>query len=473
MNHNPFVGVVTPTAISLGLAALQGEAQKSRPGLAITGDRARGRGRVPHGRLQRLQHRLAHRSWTGPIGTASRRSPVPERIPYARPRHVPAASASYELSGQRRADKAFYCSGPWRRLRAAFLKSNPLCLDCKKAGRVTLAVHVHHVEERKDNPSRALDWSNLEALVSSATTPSVASVARRANGKPVGMRAVAEASRPRHTGLLRNAGRGGPFFVLPGRRQDVLWHRAFFDEIPGTFSGEFSAVATRGRKPKPTAIKLLEGTRADRVNASEPRPASGYPDPPATLDEVALEEWHRLAGELEPMGVVTLADRSALETYCRAYPRRHQAQEVLDRHGPILDQSVENEAGDMIPCFKSNPAAAVVAAAEATMLRTLAAFGCDRRPARGSRSPRPRKRSTPSRRSSAGRPDAWPLRSKSTWSPRHGSGTPPTAWPSSKVAISTRPRASASAISSKGSAASRKANGPANPSSSSPGSVIS
>lgn len=64
----------------------------------------------------------------------------------------------------RQIDKNFYASAPWRKLRAAFLAQGPLCVDCRKQGRITEAKHVHHVLPRKTHPHLALDWDNLEAL---------------------------------------------------------------------------------------------------------------------------------------------------------------------------------------------------------------------------------------------------------------------------------------------------------------------
>ena len=44
----------------------------------------------------------------------------------------------------------------------------------------------------------------------------------------------------------------------------------------------------RGRKPKPTALKLLDGTRADRINHDEPAMPPASIEPPDWLDETAL-----------------------------------------------------------------------------------------------------------------------------------------------------------------------------------------
>jgi len=76
----------------------------------------------------------------------------------------------------------------------------------------------------------------------------------------------------------------------------------------------------RGRKPKPTNLKLLEGTfRPDRANKNEPKPDPGIPDPPECLSPVALEKWKRITPELESLGLLTQIDGDALARYCQHY----------------------------------------------------------------------------------------------------------------------------------------------------------
>src|SRR5206468_12734360 len=73
----------------------------------------------------------------------------------------------YERQAWRQEDKAFYSAPRWRKLRAAFLAHHPLCAECDRHGRTTLAEHVHHVLERKARPELAYDWDNLESLCES------------------------------------------------------------------------------------------------------------------------------------------------------------------------------------------------------------------------------------------------------------------------------------------------------------------
>jgi 5-methylcytosine-specific restriction protein A len=61
-------------------------------------------------------------------------------------------------------DNRFYASTSWRKLRAAFLCEHPLCDECQRKGLTESALHVHHIQERKDHPERELDWENLQAL---------------------------------------------------------------------------------------------------------------------------------------------------------------------------------------------------------------------------------------------------------------------------------------------------------------------
>ena len=71
-------------------------------------------------------------------------------------------------------------------------------------------------------------------------------------------------------------------------------------------------MATRGRKPKPTAMKELEGNPGKHpLNASEPKPKKKAPACPKWLEPEAKKEWKRLAPSLEAMGVLTQADLTA------------------------------------------------------------------------------------------------------------------------------------------------------------------
>lgn len=76
----------------------------------------------------------------------------------------------------------------------------------------------------------------------------------------------------------------------------------------------------RGRPPKPTALKLIQGTqRGPMRNEAMPTPA--LPDPPDFLDEGAMREWRRMAPEAYRLGLLSEIDRAVFAAYCVSYSR--------------------------------------------------------------------------------------------------------------------------------------------------------
>ena len=96
-------------------------------------------------------------------------------------------------------------------------------------------------------------------------------------------------------------------------------------------------MATRGRKPKPTALKVLEGNPGKRpLNANEPKPEKKAPKCPSWLEPEAKKEWRRMTKTLEKIGVLTKVDAAAFAGYCQAYARWKEAEEFLTKHGTIF-----------------------------------------------------------------------------------------------------------------------------------------
>ena len=92
----------------------------------------------------------------------------------------------------------------------------------------------------------------------------------------------------------------------------------------------------RGRKPKTTRLKLIEGNPGRRpLNQREPKPAVQAPTCPSHLCPSAKAEWKRVASELLILGMITLLDRAALAAYCQAYGRWVEAERKL-KETPML-----------------------------------------------------------------------------------------------------------------------------------------
>ena len=86
----------------------------------------------------------------------------------------------------------------------------------------------------------------------------------------------------------------------------------------------------RGRKPKPTHLKLLDGNPGRRrLNADETHPEPRAPTCPAHLCPSAKAEWKRLAAQLTALRILTDLDRAALAAYCQAYGRWVEAERKL------------------------------------------------------------------------------------------------------------------------------------------------
>ena len=79
-------------------------------------------------------------------------------------------------------------------------------------------------------------------------------------------------------------------------------------------------MATRGRKPTPTAIKELEGNPGKRkLNAREPKPEKKAPSCPKWLEPDARKEWRRLGHQMEQLGILMDA----------AYRNRRDIREIV------------------------------------------------------------------------------------------------------------------------------------------------
>ena len=96
-------------------------------------------------------------------------------------------------------------------------------------------------------------------------------------------------------------------------------------------------MATRGRKPTPTAIKELEGNPGKRpLNKDEPKPVKKAPACPKWLEPEAKKEWRRLAKQMEALGILTEVDMAAFAGYVQAYARWKEAEEFISQHGTIV-----------------------------------------------------------------------------------------------------------------------------------------
>jgi P27 family predicted phage terminase small subunit len=96
---------------------------------------------------------------------------------------------------------------------------------------------------------------------------------------------------------------------------------------------------TRGRKPKPSALRLLQGKAGHRpLNAMEPHPPAAMPPCPdiVTRQPVALAKWNEKAPQLYAAGILTALDGDALADYCMEYAHLVECEEFVRENGSTV-----------------------------------------------------------------------------------------------------------------------------------------
>ena len=93
----------------------------------------------------------------------------------------------------------------------------------------------------------------------------------------------------------------------------------------------------RGRKPKPTVLKILYGNPGKRrLPTDEPQPPLEIPHPPDHLDEVARKEWTRITRLLNDLGMIAQLDMAGIAAYCVSFSRWADAERRVAKHGIIV-----------------------------------------------------------------------------------------------------------------------------------------
>lgn len=123
---------------------------------------------------------------------------------------------------------------------------------------------------------------------------------------------------------------------------------------------------TAGRKPKPTALKRLEGNPGRRpLNEAEPEYAAAKARMPHGLSRGAKGLWVKVAGELIGSGVMTGADVPAFMLMAEHWAIARQAAEMIAEQG--LQAPDENGAlrkHPLLQVLRDNAAAFRLYAAE-------------------------------------------------------------------------------------------------------------
>jgi P27 family predicted phage terminase small subunit len=123
-----------------------------------------------------------------------------------------------------------------------------------------------------------------------------------------------------------------------------------------------------GRKPKPTNLKVIQGTyRSDRANPSEPKPRTVIPPCPEFLQGEARKQYQRTAKKLSRIGLMTELDDMALTILCQSWG------ECLDAWGKLQETGMLVKSPNGYPM--TNPYWAVLNQAIKKVCALLSEFG--------------------------------------------------------------------------------------------------
>lgn len=101
--------------------------------------------------------------------------------------------------------------------------------------------------------------------------------------------------------------------------------------------------ANSGRRPEPTAMRVLRGNPGKRpINTDEPKPPPADPAmdiPPAEIvaDATAAGEWARVVPILRQCGLISQSERAALVALCQQWSRYLAATDMIRTMGMVLE----------------------------------------------------------------------------------------------------------------------------------------
>jgi len=93
-------------------------------------------------------------------------------------------------------------------------------------------------------------------------------------------------------------------------------------------------MARKGRPPKPTNLKVLEGNPGKRpLPENEPKPKPIPPKCPSWLNREGKKMWKQLAPELDRLGLLTMVDGQAFAAACQSWGIWVECERFMKKHG--------------------------------------------------------------------------------------------------------------------------------------------
>jgi P27 family predicted phage terminase small subunit len=135
-----------------------------------------------------------------------------------------------------------------------------------------------------------------------------------------------------------------------------------------------------GRRPKPTALKVLAGNPGKRpLNQDEPKAPAAPPVKPDGLSARADAAWDREAQKCVEMATLTSADEQAFATLCELIATREliAAEKSAPEFKLLVQEATVDHDGDTHLKVRENPLLRMERQTASTMRAYLQMFGLD------------------------------------------------------------------------------------------------
>ena len=96
---------------------------------------------------------------------------------------------------------------------------------------------------------------------------------------------------------------------------------------------------TRGRKPKPAAIKKLEGNPGKRKIVDDLKVDHDFPEKPDWLNKHASKEWDRISPAIKALDLISVLDMGVFASYCQAYGNMVEAEHMIKKYGKVVEDN--------------------------------------------------------------------------------------------------------------------------------------
>ena len=134
------------------------------------------------------------------------------------------------------------------------------------------------------------------------------------------------------------------------------------------------------RRPKPPALKILEGNRGHQAKSKldpskEFTLAPGLPEKPKGMSRAASREWDWIAPALVALGVLTPIDGKALSEYCKSFGLAETYYKIAVKEPMVRDSTYDKDGNLLLEREKVNPAVQAWKIASANCRAFLIEFG--------------------------------------------------------------------------------------------------